>query len=224
MQAVSYNQYLLKKQQLTMASDSLPNSFDVIVVGTGLEESILAAAASRNGHSVLHLDTLDYYGGDWAAFNFQGLQEWIQRQSLEDQVAFDVRELQEKFVQADGERVVLLKSKTKTVSGLKEEWHCPDKEEEKEVSEEAGDTLAEQRVPTDDETNEPANEPHEIDQGDGEKPKSPPQVPRAELQAPKWTKQAILDSSRRFNIDLVPKLLFSRGSMVDLLITSNISR
>ena len=52
----------------------------VIVVGTGLEESIVAAAASRNGHTLLHLDADDYYGAEWAAFSFDGIQEWIQRQ------------------------------------------------------------------------------------------------------------------------------------------------
>ena len=49
----------------------------MIVIGTGLEESIVAAAVARNGHSVLHIDTKDYYGEDWASFNFRALQEWI---------------------------------------------------------------------------------------------------------------------------------------------------
>ena len=49
----------------------------MIVVGTGLEESIIAAAVARNGHNVLHIDTNDYYGEDWASFNFRALQEWI---------------------------------------------------------------------------------------------------------------------------------------------------
>jgi RAB protein geranylgeranyltransferase component A len=44
------------------------------VVGTGLEESIVAAAASRNGHTVLHIDSNDYYGGQWTAFTFDGIQ------------------------------------------------------------------------------------------------------------------------------------------------------
>ena len=37
----------------------------MIVVGTGLEESMVAASAARNGHSVLHVDTNDYYGETW---------------------------------------------------------------------------------------------------------------------------------------------------------------
>ena len=34
----------------------LPKIYDVIIVGTGLSESILAAALSRIGKSVLHID------------------------------------------------------------------------------------------------------------------------------------------------------------------------
>lgn len=36
----------------------LPNDYDVIIVGTGLSESILSAALSRIGKSVLHIDRL----------------------------------------------------------------------------------------------------------------------------------------------------------------------
>ena len=34
----------------------LPKEYDVIIVGTGLTESILAAALSRIGKTVLHID------------------------------------------------------------------------------------------------------------------------------------------------------------------------
>lgn len=39
-----------------------------------------------------------------------------------------------------------------------------------------------------------------------------------------WTKETILKEFRKFNIDLIPKLLFSRGDLVELLISSNICR
>ena len=55
---LSYNQFLLKKQQILMAGQQdLPTDYEVIVIGTGLEESIVAAALARNGHNVLHIDT-----------------------------------------------------------------------------------------------------------------------------------------------------------------------
>lgn len=40
----------------------------------GLTESIVAAAASRIGKTVLHLDSNDYYGGSWASFNLENIE------------------------------------------------------------------------------------------------------------------------------------------------------
>ncbi|KAL4446312.1 hypothetical protein ABPG77_003119 [Micractinium sp. CCAP 211/92] len=44
-----------------------PSDFDLVVIGTGLTESIVAAAAAKAGHSVLQLDPSDHYGGAWAS-------------------------------------------------------------------------------------------------------------------------------------------------------------
>lgn len=58
-------------------SDKLPSQVDCIVLGTGLTNSIIAAACSRIGKSVLHLDSNKYYGDVWASFTFSQLIEWI---------------------------------------------------------------------------------------------------------------------------------------------------
>ncbi|XP_062938924.1 rab proteins geranylgeranyltransferase component A 2 isoform X2 [Cynocephalus volans] len=58
-------------------ADSLPTQFDVVIIGTGLPESILAAACSRSGQRVLHIDSRSYYGGNWASFSFSGLLSWL---------------------------------------------------------------------------------------------------------------------------------------------------
>lgn len=50
--------------------EGLPKSFDVVIVGTGVTESIVSAAVSRNGHSVLHLDPHEFYGSFWTTLNF----------------------------------------------------------------------------------------------------------------------------------------------------------
>ena len=42
-----------------------------------MTECIVAAALSRIGYNVLHMDRNDYYSGDWACFNWKGLQDWI---------------------------------------------------------------------------------------------------------------------------------------------------
>lgn len=46
----------------------------VVQFKIGLTESILAAAASRIGKTVLHLDSNDYYGGLWASFNLESIE------------------------------------------------------------------------------------------------------------------------------------------------------
>ncbi|KAI8337148.1 GDP dissociation inhibitor [Chlamydoabsidia padenii] len=51
-------------------------SFDVIVIGTGLVESIAAGSLARSGKKVLHLDSNKHYGSNWSVFNFKGLLDW----------------------------------------------------------------------------------------------------------------------------------------------------
>jgi RAB protein geranylgeranyltransferase component A len=51
--------------------NDLPKEFDLIVVGTGFQESVIAAAASRVGKTVLHIDQNEFYGGSWASFNLE---------------------------------------------------------------------------------------------------------------------------------------------------------
>ena len=53
------------------------SKFFVICDPTGLTESIIAAAASRIGKQVLHIDHRDYYGSSWASFNFNNLQSVV---------------------------------------------------------------------------------------------------------------------------------------------------
>ena len=55
--------------------DALSGVFDLIVIGTGLVESIVAAAAAKAGRSVLHLDAADYYGRAEAAMPLTQLVE-----------------------------------------------------------------------------------------------------------------------------------------------------
>lgn len=62
----------------------LPSRVDCIIIGTGLVNSIFAAACSRIGKTVLHLDKNSYYGDDWASFTFQQLLDWIKRTRPQD--------------------------------------------------------------------------------------------------------------------------------------------
>ncbi|CEP18908.1 hypothetical protein [Parasitella parasitica] len=51
-------------------------SFDYIVLGTGVIESILAGSLARIGRKVLHLDSHQTYGGNWSVFGFRELVQW----------------------------------------------------------------------------------------------------------------------------------------------------
>ncbi|KAJ2391037.1 ferroxidase fet3 [Coemansia sp. RSA 2611] len=63
-----------------MASKELEGEeFDVVVLGTGLEESIVASEAAAAGHKVLHVDRNPYYGGDYACFSLAMFIEWATR-------------------------------------------------------------------------------------------------------------------------------------------------
>ena len=57
----------------------LPDKFDVVVVGTGLVESLVAGACARAGKKVLHLDKNSYYGARNATFNLQQIQRWLRK-------------------------------------------------------------------------------------------------------------------------------------------------
>ncbi|KAK1058655.1 Rab proteins geranylgeranyltransferase component A [Friedmanniomyces endolithicus] len=60
--------------------DSLDNtSWDVVITGTGLPQSLLALSLSRSGKQILHIDRNDYYGGDEAALSLSEVEQWVKK-------------------------------------------------------------------------------------------------------------------------------------------------
>ncbi|THH32174.1 hypothetical protein EUX98_g2019 [Antrodiella citrinella] len=55
---------------------------DVVVLGTGLRESVLAAALSKAGCTVAHLDHNAYYGGDDASLSLDELRQWADERTV----------------------------------------------------------------------------------------------------------------------------------------------
>ncbi|KAF5735888.1 hypothetical protein HS088_TW14G00017 [Tripterygium wilfordii] len=55
-----------------------PTTFDLIVIGTGLPLSIISAAASALGKSVLHLDSNTFYGTHFASLSIAELSSFLQ--------------------------------------------------------------------------------------------------------------------------------------------------
>lgn len=59
--------------------ESIPDQCDVVIAGTGLIESILAAALAWQGSNVLHIDTNNYYGDNTATLTIDQLKNWVQK-------------------------------------------------------------------------------------------------------------------------------------------------
>lgn len=62
----------------------MDNHFDVIVLGTGLIESITAAALSKAGFKVAHIDPNPYYGAAEASLSLDELVQWVNRRKEHD--------------------------------------------------------------------------------------------------------------------------------------------
>ncbi|CAH2054796.1 unnamed protein product [Thlaspi arvense] len=54
-----------------------PSTYDLIIVGTGVSESVLSAAASSSGSSVLHLDPNPFYGSHFASLSLPDLTSFL---------------------------------------------------------------------------------------------------------------------------------------------------
>lgn len=59
-----------------------PSNYDLIIVGTGVSESVLAAAASSSGSSVLHLDPNPFYGSHFASLSLPDLTSFLHSNSF----------------------------------------------------------------------------------------------------------------------------------------------
>ncbi|SJM84321.1 probable Rab proteins geranylgeranyltransferase component A [Zygosaccharomyces bailii] len=57
--------------------DTTPEKVDVLIVGTGMVESVLAAALSWQGSSVLHIDKNDHYGDSSATLTVDQIKKWV---------------------------------------------------------------------------------------------------------------------------------------------------
>ncbi|XP_060911781.1 rab proteins geranylgeranyltransferase component A 1 isoform X2 [Labrus mixtus] len=230
-----------------MAAEDLPSEFDVVILGTGLAESVVAAAFSRVGQRVLHVDRRSYYAANWASFTFNGLLTWIQKQHEEESQPEEPQDWSS-LVEEGEELIHLSNSDSSSISNVQVFCYTSEEEEE-EVEEKCLNTTEEERGGVDEvavketsetECAEPKEETTEEADGtadreeeashtEGEEPEADQPAPSAAQSQSVPTKKKIgyaqlVKEGRRFNIDLVSKLMYSRGSLVDLLIKSNVSR
>ena len=221
----------------------------MIVFGTGLEESMVAASAARNGHSVLHVDTNDYYGETWAAFNFDGMQKWIEFQQKRDKKRKDnFSENEKNSIDSNKPKHDTFLNENETlldyshnaiesnISDVSQQWHISKEiliDDSSSIVESSTVVCSERDSVNDPQISNPVAS--EEDLADSKLQDDPNENNENIIETPKeeqlckknrylWNKEKILNSSRYFNLDLMPRLLFAHGAMVDLLISSNISR
>lgn len=88
-----------------MSQQLLPETnYDAIVVGTGFTESIIAAAISRSGKKVLHLDLNDYYGTHYATLNSKEFSNFINelkndKNNLPYEILFESNEFPKELIE-----------------------------------------------------------------------------------------------------------------------------
>ncbi|XP_039187679.1 rab proteins geranylgeranyltransferase component A 1 isoform X1 [Crotalus tigris] len=246
-------------------ADRLPSEFDVVVIGTGLPESIIAAACARSGQRVLHVDSRNYYGGNWASFSFSGLLSWIKENQEQADPCEESTTWQELIL--ENEEAIPLNKEDQTIQNV--DYFCyvsqgsaedveeagalprPSASSTSALSEDSEETSAateiekgcvssdggaksEESCPqsdagsdpqgTSDKTGDAEATSLEVNSSDSIVDNKSEPIPEAPAEPRKITYPQIVKEGRRFNIDLISKLLYSRGLLIDLLIKSNVSR
>jgi Rab GDP dissociation inhibitor len=90
----------------------MDETYDVIVLGTGLTECVLSGLLSVNGSKVLHIDRNDYYGAECASLNLSQFMEQFESgvkpgDELGNPRKYNI-DLIPKFLMADGKLVKIL--------------------------------------------------------------------------------------------------------------------
>ncbi|KAK6172220.1 hypothetical protein SNE40_015931 [Patella caerulea] len=284
-----------------MTSD-LPTEFDFVVLGTGLPESILAAAVSRIGYKVLHLDRNDHYSDQWASFNLRAIERFAEKKEGKNKEEKDYGDKIE-----ESETLVRIPTADSLVENIRVKYYIPEyqecmmlvedmnkllapKEDDKNTetgnNDDTGNGIAkpdetQQTAETDgsqvgisdshestksvdtpipitddntrntattdnatthnatttnnatttdnvgtNDTSETSTSHTQNSTTDGSATEETTTKSDQPLRKKKkiWTKGELQDSWRAFNIDLAPKLLYSSGKMVELLISSDVAK
>lgn len=230
--------------------EELPDDFDVIIVGTGLTESIISGALSRIGKKVLHLDYMRNYGSDWSSFNLKAFEERM-TESTEPSLHEMTNSDRPECVDADEEIFIPITNIRQTVYDGSTTCHIRERKEADIVVEDlagkdgmnapscgadihcaTGDSTLEESSSNkesskDDDHSGDEKVQNAPDQDIGEVENSPENsspTKRTVETVDKKGKEYFYSKWRHFNLDLTPKLMFSRGKLVELLIVSNVCR
>ncbi|KAG8229782.1 hypothetical protein J437_LFUL005863, partial [Ladona fulva] len=187
--------------------DELPAEYDIIVVGTGMTESIVAAAASRIGKRVLHLDSNEYYGGLWASFNFEGLQNWIEECRQLSGATCDIPTEQFTSLIKEGENLIKANNQLSSVFNVEEKWYIVnDSTELSEQDTKDTQTEGNQAKESAEETKNEGDESTTEEKPDeSEKPETSEEPKKSDKRVKSWSQTEVKKNYRKFNIDLAPK-------------------
>lgn len=79
--------------------DDFPSEFDLVVIGTGFQESIIAAAASRVGKTVLHIDENEYYCGYWASFSLDAFMTHLEKSGSDESMSCRLKSAEQRWLE-----------------------------------------------------------------------------------------------------------------------------
>eukprot|EP00002_Diphylleia_rotans_P015170 TRINITY_DN2938_c0_g1_i3.p1 TRINITY_DN2938_c0_g1~~TRINITY_DN2938_c0_g1_i3.p1 ORF type:complete len:632 (-),score=144.15 TRINITY_DN2938_c0_g1_i3:233-2128(-) len=188
--------------------------FDVIVVGTGLTESVVASALARAGKSVLHLDAAPYYGSAWATLSFKQLQAF----SSSFEVASGSPLLDEaSAVQANATEALQDGIQSIPVDPQSQDWISG---VEYEIVEDPAQPCVSSSTEQTAAGSTEGNGDTALQSGVDSSP-----IPATSTPSPAASVvEDMLKQSRHYNLDLNPKLILAKGEFVKLLIESDVGR
>lgn len=157
----------------------------------------MAAAGSRIGKIVLHIDPNDFYGGHWTSFNLDNFQQFIDASSKSTETESTGNDVENGILKLNNKFACQLQN-------AEYEWFANNEP----VIEVVEEKLNDDQVTTEEISSDSKNN---LDENlDDPKPIIVEEVAKDETKTNEtWTKERILKESRKFNIDLVPKVLTS---------------
>ena len=208
--------------------------YDVVLLGTGLTNTILAGALSKAGASVLHVDARSEYGAHMASHNLAAFAEFVTAHAgpapaetsasaapSEAQLSQWRSQCKTLETEADTLSFEPIVARTPFFGGSFEDYsleHARAQQELKEKQEnEARAAAAAAAADAAAAASNPPSDAAAAPDAAAPEASATPVVPAATV-----VKSPVLSQSRRFSIDLSPHLLFSRSPLIDLLVTSGI--
>ncbi|KAF9980525.1 hypothetical protein BGZ65_004986, partial [Modicella reniformis] len=199
-------------------TDSLDTTlFDAIILGTGFTQTIVAAALARAGKTVLHLDENDYYGGESGAFGFLDLVVNNDKIEFNKMVAKAYDHVEVQLYTMDGEPNDTAVDLSSVLAAHKD------------ASTEERIKAVEEHIAAVYTIKEHSKEVKEAIHMLASWATSPqPSATTANFKTVSFSQmhflEELIQTTRKYNFDLSPKLLYSRGALTNLLISSGIGK